>query len=1028
MRPLIRFSIRHPVPTIVFYLITAVIGVVSLTRLPLDLYPAMEFPLAVVVTRYEGAGPEEVEAHVSRPMEEVVGTVPGVTKVSSSSSEGTSLVIVEFDYGTDMDQAALSIREKVDQVRGYLPDGTEAPMVFKIDPTALPVLTIALTGSDDLAELKSLAEDRIKPRLERLQGVASVNVSGGLEREIQVIVDPARLQSFGLSMTQVAQLLAYENLNLPGGEVPEGTVNLLVRTIGQYASVDEIRDLRLGPVRLGDIAEVRDTFAEAESMVWLNGRPAVSLDIQKQSGGNSVAVANAVKAELKKIEAELPGQVQATVLSDTSRMVVTSLESVATNGLQGAILAILVLLFFLRHLRATFAIAVSIPVAIISTFGPVFFSGITLNIISLGGLALGVGMMVDSSIVVLENIFRHKEMGKDIVQAAEDGTAEVGLAVTASTLTTVVVFLPVVWITGLAQLFFRELALTISFSLMMSLLTSMTLVPMMAPRLLEDRPARRENPRIARLSAWIAGRLERLEAVYGRLLDWALGHRWQVVAIGAASLALSLLVLGRMGLDFIPTSDTSEFRVSIQMPPGTQFEQTQAAVERAVEQIKDLPELRSLYVAVGASGSAYSTGGESHQAFISGALSRPDERRRSLQEVVEDVRNRIVLPGAKVTVSTAGMIETGGNDIEVQIKGPDLEVLRELSQQVLAEVAQVPGARGLDTSISEGLPEIQIRVDRARAASYGLSASQVAAAVQSAVRGQVVTQYRVGGEEVDIRLQATESARNNVDALRQLPIATPLGQTVPLGELAELTRGVGPTTVDREDQMRVVKIIGQIHGRDLGSVTNDIKARLSRLPLPSGYEIGYGGDYELMDEAISGLLQTLVFSVALVYLVMAAQFESFLHPFVILFTIPLALVGAVLALVLTGRSMDMSAMIGLILLAGVVVNNAIVLVDYINQLRRRGLDRDEAVRITGPRRLRPVLMTTLTTVLGLLPLALGLGEGAELEAPLATVVIGGLTLSTLLTLVVIPVVYTLFDDLVARVRRRVAARAETAAM
>ncbi|MBY6275568.1 efflux RND transporter permease subunit [Symbiobacterium thermophilum] len=1028
MRPLIRFSIHHPVPTIVLYLITAVIGLVSLSRLPLDLYPAMEFPLAVVATTYEGAGPEEVEAHVSRPIEEVVGTVPGVTKVRSSSSEGTSLVIVEFDYGTDMDQAGLSIREKVDQVKGYLPAGVGSPMVFKIDPTALPVVTVGVTGSEDLAELKALAEDIIKPRLERLDGVASVDINGGLEREIQVVVDPARLQAFGLSMSSVAQVLGYENLNLPGGQVGEGSVNLLVRTVGQYQSLDEIRDIRLGTVRLGDIAEVRDTFADPETKVWLDGRAAVSLDVQKQSGGNAVAVANAVKAELKKIEADLPGQVQTRILSDTSRMVVTSLESVATNGLQGAVLAILVLLFFLRNLPATFAIAVSIPIAVISTFGPVYFAGITLNIISLGGLSLGVGMMVDNSIVVLENIFRHKEMGKDIVQAAEDGTAEVSLAITASTLTSVAVFLPVVWVTGLAQLFFRELALTISFSLLMSLLTAVTLVPMMAPRLLKDRPARRRIPWAVRLSDRIGQWLERLEAAYGRLLDWALGHRWHVVGIGASFLVLVALVLGQMGLEFIPSSDTSQFRVSIELAPGTRLDETQAAVEQAVAQIQDIPELQSLYVAVGTTGGAYSTGGESNQAFIVGTVSRPGQRRRSLDEIVEDVRGRIVLPGAKVTVATTGIIETGGNDIEVQIKGDDMEVLEDLSKQVLAIVAQVPGARGLDTSISEGRPEVQIRVDRARAARYGLTASQVAATVQSAVRGQVVTQYRVGGEEYDIRLMATEAARSDVNALRQLPIATPLGQTVPLGELAELTRGVGPATIDREDQMRVVKIIGQIYGRDLGSVINDIKARLADFPLPPGYEIAYGGDYELMEEAMTGLVQTLIFSVALVYLVMAAQFESFLHPFVILFSIPLALVGAVLGLVLTGRSMDMSAMIGLILLAGVVVNNAIVLVDYINQLRRQGMDRDEAVRLTGPRRLRPVLMTTLTTVLGLLPLALGLSEGAELEAPLATVVIGGLTLSTLLTLVVIPVVYTLFDDLVVRVQRRASARIRAAAM
>ncbi|MEW8977856.1 MAG: efflux RND transporter permease subunit [Symbiobacterium sp.] len=1028
MRGLIRFSIRHPVPTVVLYLFTAVIGLVSLSRLPLDLYPAMEFPLAVVVTSYEGAGPEEVENHVSRPMEEVVGTVPGVTKVRSSSSEGRSIVIVEFDYGTDMDQATLSIREKVDQVKGYLPDGVGTPMVYKIDPTALPVLVIGLTGSDDLSELKALAEDNIKPRLERLEGVASVTVNGGLEREIQVIVDPARLQTYGLSMTDVAQVLAYENLNLPGGQVGDGSLNLLVRTVGQYQSVDEIRDIRLGTVRLGDVAEVVDTFADPETKVWLDGRPAVSLEIQKQSGGNAVAVANAVKAELAKIEAELPGKVETRILSDSSRMIVTSLESVASSGVQGAVLAILVLLFFLRNLPATFAIAISIPVAIISAFGPVYFAGITLNIISLGGLSLGVGMMVDNSIVVLENIVRHRQMGKEVAQAAEDGAAEVSLAITASTLTSVVVFLPVVWVTGLAQLFFRELALTITFSLMMSLLTAITLVPMMAPWLLRERAHKRQIPWVARLSERIGVWLERLQAAYGRLLDWALRHRWQVVAIGVSCLALIVVLLTRMGLDFIPVSDTSEFRVTIELAPGTRLEETQAAVEQVVAQIEDLPELRSMLVSVGTTGGAYSIGGQSHQAYITATLSSPDERKRSLDEVVEDVRTRIFLPGAKVTVQATGTIETGGNGIEVQIKGDDLQELEELAQQAMTIIAQVPGARDLDTSVSEGLPEVQIRVDRARAASYGLTASQVAAAVQAAVRGQVVTQYRVGGDEVDIRLQAHESIRENIAALEQLPIATPVGRTVFLGEVADLTRGVGPVSVDREDQMRVVKITGQIYGRDLGSVINDIKDRLAEFPLPPGYEIAYGGDYEMMEEALDGLLKTLVYSVVLVYLVMAAQFESFLHPFVILFSIPLAMVGAVLALVVTGRSMDISAMIGLILLAGVVVNNAIVLVDYLIQLRRLVMERDEAVRVTGPRRLRPVLMTTLTTVLGLLPLALGLSEGSDLEAPLATVVIGGLTLSTLLTLVVIPVVYTLFDDLLVRVRGRRAAPSKAAAV
>lgn len=1028
MRGLVRFSIRHPVPTVVLYLILAVVGYVSLTRLPLDLYPAMEFPIAVVATSYEGAGPQEVESLVSKPVEEAMGTVPGVVEISSSNSEGQSVVVVEFDYGTDMDQATLSMRERVDQVKGYLPDGSDAPAVFKIDPTALPVLTIGLTGTEDLVDLKRLAEDQIKPRLERLNGVASVSVNGGTEREIQVVVDPARLQAAGLSMSQVAQALAYENLNLPGGEVTEGHQNVLVRTVGQFESLDEIRDLRLGAVRLGDIAEVRDSFKEIESKVWIDGRAALSLDVQKQSGGNAVAIADAVKAELALIEQELPGEVNTVVLTDQSVMVRSSVNSVASSGLQGGLLAVLVLLLFLRHLRATFVVALSIPISVITAFGPLYFGGVTLNIISLGGLSLGVGMMVDSSIVVLENIFRHKEMGKEITQAAEDGTAEVGLAVTASTLTSVVVFLPVVWITGLAQIFFRELALSVTVSLLVSLLSAITLVPMLATWMLKDRPNVKPIKLVSQVYDWIGVRLDRLDAAYGRLLGWALGHRWRVVAIGLSSLALAGLTVSQMGMEFIPTTDTSEFRVSISMPAGTRLEQTEESIQQAVAQISDVPELQSMFVTVGSDGSSYSlSGGSENEGYIVGKLSNPKARKRGLQQIMEDVRSRIILPGAKVTVQSSGAIDTGGSDIEVHIAGDNLDILTALAEQVVAEIAQVQGARELDTSVSEGLPEVQVRVNRARAATYGLSPSQVAAALQSAVRGQVVSQYRVGGTEYDIKLQAIESAREDVQAISQLPIATPLGQAIPLSEVAEVVRTVGPTVVQREGQARVVQVTGQIFGRDLGSVTNDIKARLSALQLPPGYSISYGGQYEMMDEAMSGLVLALSFSIVLVYLVMAAQFESFLHPFVILFTIPLAIVGAIVALVMTGRDLDIAAMIGVILLVGIVVNNAIVLVDYINQLRQQGMDRDEAVRITGPRRLRPVLMTTLTTLLGLLPLALGLDAGSDLMAPLATVVIGGLSLSTLLTLVVIPVVYTLADDMVQRVSQRLASRTKVPA-
>lgn len=1025
MKSWVRFSLEHPIPTIVFFLMAVVMGFVSLTRLAIDLLPAMEFPLAVVSTRYEGAGPQEVESLVSRPMEEIMGTVAGVTKVRSSNSEGQSLVIVEFNYGTNMDLATLAMREKVDQVKGLLPDGVESPNVFKIDPQALPVLTIGLTGQDDLIALKRLAEETIKPRLERLDGVASVSINGGSEREIQVIVDPGRLQAAGLSISQVAQALRYENLNLPGGEVSEGNVNLLVRTVGQFQSLDEIRNLRLGPVKLGDVAEVRDTFSDITSKVWLNDETAVSLDIQKQSGGNAVAVANAVKEELKQIEAELPGSVKATVLADQSRMVLSSINSVGNSGLQGGLLAIMILLLFLRHFRATLAVAIAIPISVITTFGPLFFGGVTLNILSLGGISMGVGMMVDGAIVVLENIFRHKEMGKDTYTAAMDGTSEVSLAVTASTMTSVVVFLPVIWITGLAQIYFRELALSVTFSLLVSLMVSLTIVPILAVWLLRDRTGPARPP--SRLYLLIGEKLKALDATYGRMLNWALARRWTVLGIGLGSLVLAGLLVTQMGMEFIPTSDTGEFRVAIKMPPGTRLEQTEQAVNEAVGQIESIPELTQLFINVGGSGNSYiGTSAKSNEGYIVGTIAA--ERNRSLAQVMDDVRARITLPGARVSVAASGMIDPGGSPIEVRISGSDLNVLEDLANQVLAEVARVPGTRELNSSVSEGLPEVQIKVDRARAATYGLSPSQIAQSVQAAVKGQVVTQYRVGGQEYDIRLQAAEDTRKDVIALSQLPIATPSGQTVPLGELAQVIRALGPTVVDREEQSRVVRVTGQIYERDLASVIEDIRARLNPLPLPPGYSIAYGGQNEQMEDAFGGLALALAFSIVLVYLVMAAQFESFLHPFVILFTIPLSMVGAIASLVVTGRSLDISGMIGIILLVGIVVNNAIVLIDYTNQLRREGMARDEAVRTSGPTRLRPVLMTTLTTLLGLLPLAIGISEGSEMQAPMATVVIGGLALSTMLTLIVIPVVYIMMDDLILWVGRRLPGRSRTAAM
>lgn len=1012
----VKFSLKHPVPTIVLFLTLVVIGAVSVTRLSVDLYPAMEYPLAVISTKYEGAGPQEVEQLVSRPLEEIAGTTGGVTSVMSTNSEGQSVVLVQFDWGTDMDQATLSLREKVDQVKGYFPDGVSAPMVFKIDPQALPVLTIGLSGADPI-ELKRLAQEKVKPRLERTDGVASVNINGGTEREIQVIVDPRRLQASGISINQVAQALRYENLNLPGGQVESGTTNLLVRTVGQFSSVDEIRELRLGPVRLGDVAEVKDTYAEVTSKVWIDGEPAVGMDIQKQTGGNTVAIAEAIKAELDLISQDLPSGVKATVLMDQSKMVQESVTSVADSGWQGGILAIAVLYVFLRHFGATLAVGIAIPISVIATFGPLFFGGVTLNLMSLGGLSLGVGMMVDGAIVVLENIFRHKQMGKDIDTATLDGASEVGLAVSSSTITTVVVFLPVVWITGIAQQYFRELALSVTYSLMTSLLVSITLVPMLARYLLRDKKGPAKPP--SRLYVWWGKQLDALDAVYRRMLGWALRRRLTVLIVGTLSLGLAVLFYFQLGMEFIPKTDTSEFRIAVRMPPGTRLAETEKALNLAVEAAKQVPELRQMYVSLGSTGDAFSvSGGKTNEGYVVGALVAPGERERALETIMESLRQAIVIPGARVNVVASGMLDPGGSPIEVQIRGDDLGVLQALANQAADVIAKVPGAREVRTSVDEGLPEVQVKVDRARAAAYNLSPSTIAVAVQSAVKGEVVSEYRSGGKEIDIRLQATEEARADMTALAQLPISAGYGQAVPLSDVATLVKGTGPTVVERQDRARVVKITGSIHDRDMGHVVADIKAEMARIAIPPGYTVSYEGQNKEMEDAFGGLIQALLFSVALVYLTMAAQFESWLHPFIIMFTVPLSLSGAFGSLVLTGRPLDISGMIGLILLVGIVVDNAIVLIDHVNQLRREGHTVMEALTEGCPTRLRPVLMTTLCTLLGLVPLALGLAAGSDLQAPMATVVIGGMAVSTLLTLIMIPVVYSLVEDLVARILKR----------
>lgn len=1030
------FSVSRPVAISMVFLMVVILGLVSMSKLAIDLYPELNFPVAAVVTNYEGAGPQEIETLVTRPMEEIMGTVNNVDHITSQSMAGTSLVLVWYNWGTDMNFATLQMREKLDRIKPMLPDDIDQPSVLRMDPSQIPIVQIGMTGGQNPAELRNIAEDVVKNRLERLEGVASVVITGGLTREIQVQVDPVKLQGYGLSLAQVVQALRAENLNLASGEVVDAKKNLAIRTLGEFRDIAEIENILVGTsqgnfVRLRDISEVTDGFKKASQLTRMDGQASLGIHVLKQTGSNVVQVAGRVNAELQKLEQELAGKkVHIRTVVDFSEFVKLSIDNVKRHTISGAVLAVLVLFLFLRNWRSTVVVALSIPISIISTFILLYSFDMTLNMMSLGGLALGVGRMVDDSIVILENIYRHRQEGYSLIEAAKKGSSEVATAVMASTFTTVVVFLPIVFVEGLASELFRQMALTVCFSLLASLFVSLTLIPMLSSKVLHTLEGEKHfKLGVSRFFYNISGRfIDGLDEKYRRLLVWALSHRKTVVFGVIGTLVASLALLPVIGAEFMPKTDTGEISVNVELPKGTVIEETSGVVDK-VEAIldKDIPEVKTIFTGIGATGRNMALGGsgQTELAQIRVKVGKRNERTRHTEVIADDIRSRLKnIPGAKFQVSMSDPQQggpPGGAPVQVTIKGDDLGTLQALADRTAELVKKVPGTREVESSLAAAKPELQILIDRERAGSMGLTASQIANTIRNAMAGQVATKYRIEGDEIDIRVKLVEQAAEKVSDLSGLIITTPGGQSVPLRELAFIKVARGPVAIDRENQSRQVTVSSQIIGRDLRSITKDVQTKLSAVELPPGYQIKYGGQNEEMMKSFKSLAEALLLAVILVYMVMAFQFESLLYPFIIMFSMPTTFIGVVLALAITGRAFSVPAFMGVIMLAGIVVTNAIVLVDYINVLRGRGMERDAAILKAGPTRLRPILMTALTTVLGLLPLTLGLGEGAEAQAPMATVVVGGLTVSTLLTLVLIPVVYTLFDDLGRKITGRKAA-------
>lgn len=1035
---IVDFAVKRPVTMVISVAVLLILGLFTLSKLPLDLYPDMTYPMAVVFTDYPGAGPEEVESQLSKPLEDTVATLPNVKEVRSQSLPGQSLILISFNWGTDMDGASTEIRERIGLIEKWLPAEAEKPMVAKMDPNIMPVLQVGMTGQKanlSQAQLQALAEDVIKPRLARIPEVASVEVTGGLEREIKVEIDPVRLESYGLSLSQVTQVLQMENFSMSSGKVKEGGRQYYVRNLQQFETVDDIKQVAIltpqgNTIYMKDIAYIEDGYKEQKQKTRVDGGSAVGIHFFKQSDANTVTTCTKVKEELEKLEEELKIDLDIKVILDQSQYINMSLDTTKKMIIEGAILAMLVLLLFLRSMRSTLIIFTAIPLSIIATFILLYFNNSTLNLITLGGLALGVGRIVDDSIVVFENIYRHRLLGLTPREAAVKGASEVGSAVLAATLTIIAVFLPIVFTEGMASILFKPLAITVSFAIFCSLIVALTIIPLLSSRMLTDKAMepKESKSRLGQAGEKFGRWMDDMGDRYSKMLEWSLNHRSTVIITVAVLFAASVAAIPLVGAEFLPKMDSGEISITIETDKGNTLEMTDEITREVEKRVGEIPEVQTRFTSVGAGGNMMLQSDQPEKSTLYVKLLPRDKRDRTVDEVAEEIRQNLAnIPGAKIKVNpldVTSMMSAGGGPVNVQIRGDDLEVLQELSTKVAEVVRQVPGTREVSSSLTDGSPEIQLKIDRQRAAMYGLTPMQVAQEIKTAMAGTVATRYRVGGEEVDVRVQYTSQGHDDMEYLQHLNIMSPAGFPVKLSQIATFELEQGPVQIARQDQVRQAEVNAHILNRDLKAVMNDIETEVNKLELPAGYTVEYGGEDKEMRDAFADLAVALILAIILVYAVMAVQYESFFSPFVIMFSVPVALIGVVGGLLITGRTLSVPAFIGLIMLVGIVVSNAIVLVDYLQRLRARGMERDAAILEAGRVRLRPILMTAFSTILAMVPLSLGIGEGGEAQAPLATVVIGGLLVSTLITLLLVPVVYSIFDDWGQKFKQRRAQKPE----
>ena len=1027
-------SVKKPVTTALIFVAIAVLGLFSYSRLSVDLYPKIELSMATVMTTYSGAAAADIEQNITKRLESSLSTVSNLKKVTSTSKDNVSVITLEFEYGTNMDEAVNDIRSVLDMQQNYLPENAEKPVVFKFSTDMMPVAYLAARTTGSPTGLYKILDEKVANPLNRIDGVASVSISGAPEREIQILTDPKKLEAYKMSIEQVAAVIAAENKNIPGGSIDVGSETYAVKIDGEFAESDQIKDIIVGSIGgkniyLRDIAVVKDTLKERATEVYTNGVQGSSIIIQKQSGANVVEISKKIREALPAIQASLPPEIELETVFDTSEFIEGSISSLSETVILAAVFVVLVVLFFLGRWRATIIIILTIPVSLIAAFIYLMITGNTLNIISLSSLSIAIGMVVDDAIVVLENITTHIERGSKPKDAAIYATNEVAVAVIASTLTIVAVFFPLTMMTGLAGIMFKQLGWIVTIVIVVSTGAALSLTPMLSAKLLKKDPKR--SKAFQRLYTPIEKLLDGLDNFYEKTLRWAIHHRVRVVVFGFALFISSLFLVARVGTDFFPATDNSQISVTIELPVGSRVEQARKLNNYLYEKwSKKYPEILVYQSSMGASDgsnifmSLRNSG--THIISYTIKLSNVKERTKSMFDIADEMREDLnAIPEIyKYSVIPGGNLGSIGssNNIEVDVLGYNFADAEKTAHQVAEIMKRTAGVKDVSLSRDAYTPQFSIVFDRAKLAQNNITLSSAATSVRSRINGLTLSQFREEGEEYDITVKDDIQYRKSIQDIEDMVLYNTQGKQIRLSEVARVEETMAPPTIGHLDRERVITVTGLVSKRSLGDIAADVQAEINKMSIPNMISVKISGSVEDQKESFSDMMMLLVLVILLVYIVMAAQFESLRDPFIIMFSLPFAFTGVFVALWLTGTSLSLIALIGAVMLVGIVVKNGIVLIDYINLNKERGTSIRRSVIKGGKSRLRPVLMTTATTLLGMLPMALGIGEGSETWQPMGIAIIGGLTLSTILTLIVVPVIYTGFHGRDVRAKRKLWAK------